>query len=86
MAIEIIFGWLASFLCTFIMVPQIIKAFKTRHTDDVSMLMLVISVLGNFFWVAHALMTKNVPLVIGAGLIGVMSFVLIMAKYAFDSK
>ena len=86
MPLEVMFGWTASFLCTFILVPQIIKAFKTRHTDDVSMYMLIISVAGNAFWVAHASLTQNIPLIVGAGLISAMSIVLIIFKYMYDSK
>jgi MtN3 and saliva related transmembrane protein len=84
--VEVILGWTASILCTLILVPQIIKALKTRHTDDVSMYMLIISVAGNAFWVAHATMTKNMPLIVGAGLITVMSITLIIFKFIFDSK
>jgi MtN3 and saliva related transmembrane protein len=86
MSLDVVFGWIASSLCTLILVPQIIKAIKTRHTDDVSMFMLVLSVAGNAFWVAHASMTQNTPLIVGGGLISVMSIVLIIFKYMFDSR
>lgn len=86
MALEVLFGWMASLLCTLILVPQIIKALKTRHTDDVSMFMLILSVAGNAFWVAHATMTQNTPLIVGAGLISLMSITLIVFKYLFDTK
>jgi MtN3 and saliva related transmembrane protein len=84
--LEVLLGWLASLFCTLILVPQIFKAFKTRHTDDVSMFMLILSVLGNAFWVAHASMTQNIPLIVGAGLISLMSIILIIFKYLFDTK
>ena len=86
METEVLLGWLASTLCTLILIPQIIKAYQTRHTDDVSMSMLVLSVAGNGFWVAHATMTQNIPLIVGAGLIALMSITLIIFKYLFDSK
>lgn len=86
MPLEVLFGWAASFLCTLILVPQIFKALQTRHTDDVSMSMLTISVAGNGFWVAHATMTQNIPLIVGAGLISCMSIVLIIFKYMYDTK
>ncbi|VAW51739.1 hypothetical protein MNBD_GAMMA05-52 [hydrothermal vent metagenome] len=86
MALEVLFGWIASFLCTFILVPQIVKTLKTRHTDDVSMYMLIISVAGNAFWAAHAILTENVPLIVGASLISVMSILLIIFKFKFDTK
>jgi len=83
---EVLLGWIASLLCTLILVPQIIKALKTRHTDDISMYMLIISVAGNGFWVAHASITQNIPLIVGAGLISLMSITLIFFKYLFDTK
>jgi len=86
MPLEVLFGWMASFLCTLILVPQIVKAFKTKHTDDVSMYMLVISVAGNGFWVLHASMTDNIPLIVGASLISLMSIVLIIFKYMYNTK
>lgn len=86
MPLEVLFGWMASFLCTLILVPQIFKTFKTRHTDDVSMYMLVISVAGNGFWVLHASMTDNIPLIVGASLISLMSIVLIIFKFMYDTK
>jgi MtN3 and saliva related transmembrane protein len=86
MSLDVIFGWTASSLCTLILVPQIFKAIQTRHTDDVSMFMLVLSVTGNAFWVAHASMTHNLPLIVGAGLISIMSIVLIIFKFMFDTK
>ncbi len=86
MSTEVLFGWIASLLCTLILVPQIIKALQTRHTDDVSMFMLILSVAGNAFWVAHASLTQNTPLIVGAGLISIMSITLIVFKFLFDKK
>ena len=73
-------------LCTLILVPQISKALQTRHTDDVSMFMLLLSVAGNAFWVAHASLTQNMPLIVGASLISIMSVMLIVFKFLFDKK
>ena len=81
MTIEQVFGWLAAFFCTIILVPQIIKTFKTKHTNDLSIWMLIFSAIGNAFWATHAAMTDNVPLLVGASLIMTMSFVLIAYKY-----
>ena len=86
MSLEVLFGWMASLLCTLILVPQIFKALKTRHTDDVSMLMLLLSVSGNAFWVAHASITQNIPLLVGASFISLMSIMLIIFKFKYDTK
>ncbi len=86
MELDVLFGWIASALCTLILVPQIIKALKTRHTDDVSMFMLILSVSGNGFWALHAVLTQNIPLIVGASLISIMSIMLIVFKFMFDTK
>jgi len=85
-ALEVLFGWIASSLCTLILVPQIFKAWQTKHTDDISMLMLLLSVAGNAFWAAQATIMHNTPLIVGASLISLMSIILIVFKYLFDSK
>ncbi len=79
------FGWVASILTTLIFIPQIYKAFKTRLTADISMLMMILAVLGNSAWFVHASMTDNTPLLVCAFLIIIMSFVLIIFKY-FNEK
>lgn len=86
MTTEQIFGWLGAAFVTIILVPQIIKAFKTKHTTDLSMLMLVFSALGNAFWGIHAALTVNVPLLVCATVIMLMSFVLIAFKYNNEKK
>ena len=86
MMVEQVLGWLAALFCTILLVPQIIKAFKTKHTNDLSMLMLIFSAIGNGFWGAHAAITENVPLIVGASLIMLMSFILIVYKYNNEKK
>ncbi|MDH5473071.1 MAG: SemiSWEET family transporter [Gammaproteobacteria bacterium] len=81
MAVDELFGWLASILTTLIFAPQLVKAFKTKMTNDISMLMLILAVLGNLSWLIHALLTNNWPLIVCAFLIIIMSIVLIAYKY-----
>lgn len=81
MPIEQIFAWIASVFTTLIFIPQIYKAFTTRLTNDISMLMIVLAVLGNAAWLAHASITGNIPLIVCATLIIIMSIVLIIFKY-----
>ncbi len=83
---EVISGWLASFFCTLILVPQIIKALQSRKTRDLSLSMLILSVIGNGFWVLQASITGNTPLLVGAALIFLMSTLLIIFKFLFDKN
>jgi len=76
-----LYGWLASIFTTIIFLPQLIKAFKTKMTNDISMWMLILSVIGNGFWAAHANLTNNLPLLVCASLIILISVTLIVFKY-----
>jgi len=86
MEAEQLFGWLASILTTLIFVPQLVKAFKTKMTNDLSMMMLVLAVMGNACWLVHALLSSNLPLIVCAMLIIVMSMVLIIFKYKNERR
>ena len=74
-------GWLASVFTTIIFLPQLTKAIKTKMTDDISMWMLILSLLGNGFWFAHAELTENLPLQVCASLIILITLTLIVFKY-----
>lgn len=76
-----LYGWLASIFTTIIFLPQLVKAFQTKMTNDISMLMLFFSVVGNGFWFAHASLINNMPLLVCASLIILISFTLIIFKY-----
>lgn len=80
------FGWLASIFTTVIFLPQLIKAFKTKMTEDISMWMLILSIIGNGFWLAHASLTHNLPLQVCASLIILISMTLITFKYINEHK
>ena len=81
MLLQEIFGWIASILTTLIFIPQIYKALTTRQTNDISMLMIILAVLGNAAWLTHASLTGNMPLIVCASLIIIMSLFLIVFKY-----
>lgn len=86
MMTEEIAGWVAAIFTTLIFVPQLYKAFTTRKTRDISMLMLALAVLGNSAWFIQASLTSNTPLMVCAVLIVIMSFILIAFKYSNDKK
>ncbi len=81
MALEDTIGWLAAFFTTLIFVPQIIKAYRTKKTRDISMFMMILAVIGNALWLVQSIIISNTPLIVTASLIIVMSMILIRFKY-----
>ena len=86
MSAEEISGWLAAIFTTLIFAPQLHKAFTTKKTEDLSMLMIVLAIMGNSAWLVQALLTSNTPLMVCAILIIIMSSILILFKYHNDKK
>ncbi len=86
MSAEEISGWLAAIFTTLIFVPQLYKAFTTKRTQDLSMLMIVLAIMGNSAWFVQALLTSNMPLMVCAVLIIIMSSILMLFKYQNDKK
>lgn len=54
-----IIGSVAAFFTTIAYVPQAIKIYKTRHTRDLSIWMLVILTAGIFLWTIYGVLIKN---------------------------
>ena len=79
-------GWLAAIFTTLIFVPQLHKAYTTKKTQDLSMLMIVLAALGNSAWLVQATLTDNLPLMVCAVLIIIMSLMLMIIKYNNDKQ
>jgi len=52
-------GWAAAVLTMFGFVPQILKIYRTRSVEDVSLLMLLQFCLGIFLWLIYGLYIQD---------------------------
>jgi len=67
-------GFLAGLLTTASFVPQVIKAYRTRSTTDLSLAMLITFSCGLGLWIAYGIATGQTPVVIT----NVATFVLVL--------
>ena len=69
-------GLLAATLTTGSFLPQVIRAWRTRSTRDVSAWMFVLLVTGNALWLVYGTLIGDLPLVIAnlvtLGLVGII--------------
>ena len=70
---NLIIGLIAASLTTFAFLPQSIKAIKTKHTADLSLLMLIMLEVGIVIWIVYGFLEKDIPLLAANS----VSFVLI---------
>jgi len=62
--ITTLIGLLAATCTTGSFLPQVIRAWRTRSTRDVSALMFVLLVTGNALWLLYGALIGDLPLVV----------------------
>lgn len=56
-------GIAAAFCTTIAYLPQVVRAWRTRSTKDVSLRMYIIMVTGTCLWLFYGLLIGNLPLI-----------------------
>ena len=64
MEIAQILGWIATFLFSIMVIPQMIKTIKSRDTGGVSLLLFIIFLVANIIALIYAIMISQPPLII----------------------
>ncbi|HLC50085.1 MAG TPA: PQ-loop repeat-containing protein [Candidatus Nanoarchaeia archaeon] len=57
-------GWIATFLFSVMIIPQIIKTLKMKDTSGVSLLLFIIYLVANAVALTYALMINQMPLIV----------------------
>ena len=56
-------GYVGGILTCSAMVPQVYRVYKTRSAQDISYTMLIMTIVGQLFWIVHGIIGKD-PVVI----------------------
>jgi len=59
-----ILGWIATFLFSIMIIPQMIKTIKRKDTSGVSLMLFVIFLVANVIALTYAFMIDQSPLII----------------------
>jgi len=81
--IDFIIGLIAGILCTISFLPQVIKAFKTRHTSDLSLATFLIFSLGVFLWLIYGILIKQIPIILANAAIFVLTLLILTMKIKY---
>lgn len=63
-----VLGLIAASCTTIAFLPQVIKAFRTRETKDISLLMYIVLVTGVFLWLVYGIIIEDIPLILANSL------------------
>lgn len=64
MSLATFLGYFAGFLTTISLIPQVTKTWKTKSTNDFSLGMLLIWLIGIACWVLYGALTNAAPIII----------------------
>ena len=57
-------GLVASALLSVSVIPQVVKSWRTKKVEDISLAMIVLFLLGFALWVGYGLLTGELPIVL----------------------
>jgi len=76
-------GLLAATLTTIAFLPQVIKTWKTRKTEDISLITFSILFIGVFLWLVYGLIIKDLPLIVANGTTLILVFIILVFKLKY---
>ena len=78
-----IIGFLAAVGTTSAFLPQVIKAWKTKHTKDLSLYTTILFLIGIVLWFVYGLLIVSYPIIVAnaISLVLVLSLLILKIKY-----
>ena len=79
----IILGLVAGALTTISFLPQVLKAWRSKSTKDVSLKMFVILSTGIFLWIVYGIFIRDLPVVVTNVVTFVLAFTILILKIKY---
>jgi len=80
---EEIIGFIAGTFVSISILPQVIKSWKTKSTNDIALTWNLINLLGQILWIYYGLIISSISLVIMSGITLLMNLLMIILKIKF---
>ena len=78
-----ILGFISGILTTIAFIPQVLKVWVTRKTEDISLLMFIIFITGIIGWLIYGILIVNYPLILANSVTLVLAILIIIGKIRF---
>ena len=80
------FGFIAAALTTIAFLPQVIKTWKTKKAEDVSIVMLLMFITGLLFWIIYAIETNALPVLIANIITCMLNLTILTLKLIYGKQ
>ena len=84
-AIQIL-GMTAGSISAITFLPQVIKTWKTKSADDISLLMFTFATVSVVMWLVYGIILRDVPIIYTNSLVLVCSLIMLYFKFKFSGK
>jgi MtN3 and saliva related transmembrane protein len=81
-----IIGYIAGFLTTLSFVPQVLRAYRTRHCEDLSWAWLFVFQTGLGLWFLYGVILRNWPMILSNSITMSLCFGLMFMKSRYKPK
>tara|TARA_B100001964_G_C14193986_1_gene582435 strand:+ start:517 stop:822 length:306 start_codon:yes stop_codon:yes gene_type:complete len=80
------FGFIAAALTTVAFLPQVIKTWRTKKAEDVSIVMLLMFITGLLFWIIYAIKINALPVLIANIVTIVLNVTILTLKLIYKKQ
>ena len=80
------FGFIAAALTTIAFLPQVIKTWRTKKAEDVSIVMLLMFITGLLFWIVYAIQTNALPVLIANIITFILNVTILTLKLIYGKQ
>lgn len=81
-----ILGLTAGSISGITFIPQVIKTWKTKSADDISLLMFTFATLSVIMWLVYGLIKKDIAIIYTNSLVLICSLVMLYFKFRYSRK
>jgi len=60
--------------------PQVVKAYKSKHTKDISLIMILMQFTGLVCWLVYGLLISDIPLIASNIMAVMLALILLLLK------
>ncbi len=79
-------GFLAGILTTLAFLPQVIKTWKSKSADDVSLSMFILFISGVLLWCIYGLEIHSIPVVAANIITFILASTILIMKIIFENS
>lgn len=79
-------GMAAGSISAITFLPQVIKTWKTKKADDISLLMFTFATVSVIMWLVYGIILRDIPIIYTNSLVLICSLIMLYFKFRYSSR